>query len=158
MSLDSYNKALELMHGEKNMCHFAGVRTEKLICIAEEVIGYKFPQIYRHFLKEFGAGNFGSQEVYGVIDEDFENSSVPDAIWYTLMEREEIKLPPNLLVIYDSGGEELCCLDFSNLNEMREPRVVSFILGQPLTAQKFEIIADDFGDFLLDLITKEIEE
>ncbi|WP_243015124.1 SMI1/KNR4 family protein [Brevibacillus borstelensis] len=158
MSLDSYKKALELMNRNKNMCYFAGARTEELICLAEEAIGYKFSPIYRDFIKKFGAGNFGSQEVYGVIDEDFENSSVPDAIWYTLTEREEINLPQNLLVIYDSGGEEQFCLDFSNLNERNEPKVVSFIPGQPLTAQKYETVAEDFGDFLLDLVTKEIEE
>ncbi len=44
--------------------------------------------IYKPFdyLKTFGAGNFGAQEIYGIINADFENSSVPDAIWYTLTE------------------------------------------------------------------------
>ncbi|AKG33934.1 SMI1/KNR4 family protein [Paenibacillus durus] len=158
MSLDSYNKALELFNKNKDMCHFAGGRTEELICLSEEAIGYKFSPIYRDFIKKFGAGNFGSQEVYGVIDEDFVNSSVPDAIWYSLTEREKINLPENLLVIYDTGGEELFCLDFSNLNKMNEPKVVSFISGQPLSAQRNETVANDFGDFLLDLVTKEIED
>ncbi|RJX41644.1 SMI1/KNR4 family protein [Paenibacillus pinisoli] len=158
MSLENYNKALELMSKNKTICYFAGARTEELICLAEEAIGYEFSPIYRNFIKKFGAGNFGSQEIYGVIDEDFENSSVPDAIWYTLMEREEINLPDNLLVIYDSGGEELFCLDFSNVNEENEPPIVSFIAGQSLSTQKNETVASDFGDFLLCLVKKEIED
>lgn len=156
MSLENYNKALQLMNRNENMCHFAGPRTEELICLAEEAVGFKFSLIYRDFLKKFGAGNFGGQEVYGVIDEDFEDSSVPDAIWFTLTEREEAAFPENLIVIYDTGSEELFCLDFSKLNEMDEPKVVSFIPGQPLSSQSYETVANDFGDFLLDLVSKEI--
>ncbi|WP_213591102.1 SMI1/KNR4 family protein [Paenibacillus woosongensis] len=59
-----------------------------------------------------------------------------------------MNLPENLLVIYDSGGEELFCLDFSTLNEINEPTVVSFIPGQPLTSQKYETVSSDFRDFL----------
>lgn len=156
MSLDNYKKALKIMNDNKNICHFAGPRSEELINLAEETLGLKFSPLYRDFLRQFGAGNFGSQEIYGVIDEDFENSSIPDAIWFTLTERREINLPRNLLVIYDTGGEEYYCLDFNKRNKHNEPAVVSFIPGQELQAQKYEVIAEDFGDFLLNLVSKEI--
>ena len=60
---------------------------------------------------------------------DFENSSVPDAIWYTLTERRETNLPSNLLVIYDTGSDEFFCLDFNQYDYKGEPRVVSFLPG-----------------------------
>jgi hypothetical protein len=102
----------------------------------------------------FGAGNFGAQEIYGIINDDFEHSSVPDAIWFTLSERKEINLPPNLLVIYDTGSDELFCLNFNDNND--EPTIVSFVPGMDVESQPYEIIAKDFGDFLLDLVMQEI--
>ncbi|WP_231559800.1 SMI1/KNR4 family protein [Geobacillus subterraneus] len=103
----------------------------------------------------FGAGNFGSQEIFGIISSDFENSSVPDAIWYTLTERREGNLPSNLLIIYDTGSDEVFCLDFNKIDN-NEPKVVSFFLGVDLDNQKYEIIANDFGSFLLDLVKREL--
>lgn len=111
---------------------------------------------YLDYLQTFSAGNFGAQEIYGIISADFENSSVPDAIWYTLSERKEINLPSNLLVIYDTGSDELFCLDFNQLDYKGEPKVVSYVPGVELENQTYEIIANDFGDFLLDLVKQEI--
>ncbi|SFL73543.1 SMI1-KNR4 cell-wall [Gracilibacillus orientalis] len=99
---------------------------------------------------------FGAQEVHGIISADFENSSVPDAIWYTLTERKEISLLNNLLIIYDTGSAEIFCLDFSQLDHKREPKVVSYIRGVESKNQTFETIANDFGEFLLDLVNQEI--
>lgn len=93
---------------------------------------------------------------YGIINADFENSSVPDAIWYTLTERREINLPDNLLVIYDTGSDEIFCLDYSHLDDNGEPKVVSFLPGVDLESQTYEIIANDFGDFLLDVVKQEV--
>lgn len=87
---------------------------------------------------------------------DFENSSVPDAIWYTLTERNEINLPNNFLIIYDTGSDELFCLDFNKSSETKEPKVVSFVPGIELESQTYEIIANDFGDFLLIFLKREI--
>ncbi|BBW97006.1 SMI1/KNR4 family protein [Geobacillus icigianus] len=118
-------------------------------------LGLKFIGSYLDFLLSFGAGNFGSQEIFGIISSDFENSSVPDAIWYTLTERREGNLPSNLLIIYDTGSDEVFCLDFNKIDN-NEPKVVSFFLGVDLDNQKYEIIANDFGSFLLDLVKREL--
>lgn len=156
MSLDNYDKAMALMEGNQEKGYFAGPRSAELIKLAENRLGLQFSGMYRNFLESYGAGNFGSQEIYGIISSDFENSSVPDAIWYTLTERKEVELPPNLLVIYDTGAGELFCLDFSQSNKDNEPAVVSFVPGVSLEKQSYEKIADDFGDFLLDLVSREI--
>ncbi|MDV2884706.1 SMI1/KNR4 family protein [Alkalihalophilus pseudofirmus] len=76
--------------------------------------------------------------MYGIFNNEFENSSVPDAIWFTLTERRESDLPANLLVIYDSGSDELFCLDFNQLDSIGEPKVVSFIPGVALDSQTYE--------------------
>lgn len=152
MSLQTYLKAVEILENNKEKCSFIGPRSEELVKAAEEALNIKFSELYRKFLKTYGAGNFGSNEIYGIIDDDFENSSIPDAIWYTLTERREVDLPKSLLVIYDTGSDELFCLDFSRLNEKSEPAVVSYIPGVNPNNQKYEVIAADFGDFLWNLI------
>ncbi|MBO2946235.1 SMI1/KNR4 family protein [Paenibacillus sp. F411] len=156
MSVENYQKAKEIILSEEEIADFVGGHTDELISLAEEKLGLKFTGLYLDYLKAFGAGNFGAQEIYGIINADFENSSVPDAIWYTLTERREINLPNNLLVIYDTGSDEIFCLDFNQLDDNGEPKVVSFVPGVDLESQTYEIIANDFGDFLLDLVKLEV--
>lgn len=156
MSVKNYQKAKETILNEEEIADFVGGRADELISLAEEELGLKFNGLYFDYLKTFGAGNFGAQEIYGIIDENFESSSVPDAIWYTLTERKEMNLPDNLLAIYDTGSDEIYCLDYSNLDNNGEPKVVAFVPGVDLESQTYEIIANDFGDFLLDLIRQEV--
>ncbi|EIT87463.1 hypothetical protein A374_00145 [Fictibacillus macauensis ZFHKF-1] len=156
MSVETYQKAKQIIHDNEDLADFIGGRSNELIKWAEEKLGVKFTGLYLDYLQTFGVGNFGSQEIYGIINDNFENSSVPDAIWYTLTERKEINLPNNLLVIYDTGSDELFCLDFNQLDEKGEPKVVSFVPGLDLGSQSYELIANDFGDFLLDLVMQEV--
>ncbi|MFC4619367.1 SMI1/KNR4 family protein [Camelliibacillus cellulosilyticus] len=154
MSLDSYKKAKEIIYSNEDLADFVGGHSEQLIELAEKKLSIKFNGLYLDFLKSFGAGNFGTQEIYGILGSDFDNSSVPDGIWYTLTERIESNLPNNLLVIYDTGSDELFCLDYKQLDINHEPKVVSYIPG--VKKQPLEIIANDFGDFLLDLVYQEL--
>ncbi|MGE7184041.1 SMI1/KNR4 family protein [Peribacillus sp. NPDC006672] len=156
MSVEAYQKAKQIILNDDDIADFIGGRSTELINLAEEKLGLRFTGLYLDYLQTFGAGNFGAQEIYGIISADFENSSVPDAIWYTLTERKEINLPSNLLVIYDTGSDELFCLDFNQLDDKGEPKVVSFVPGVELESQTYEKIANDFGDFLLDLVKQEI--
>ena len=155
MSVENYQKAKEIILSEEEIADFVGGHTDELISLAEEILGLKFTGFYLDYLKTFGAGNFGAQEIYGIINANFENSSVPDAIWFTL-ERREINLPNNLLVIYDTGSDEIFCLDYNQLDDNGEPKVLSFVAGVDLESQTYEIIANDFGDFLLDLVKLEV--
>ena len=155
MSYLNYKKAIQIMNENKSKCFFVGMRSEEVINKAQEVLELKFSKIYLEFIKNYGAGNYGSEEILGVIDEDFEESSVPDGVWYTLTEREEVKLPKNLLVIYETGSDEIFCLDHSKLNDEEEPAVVSYLPGTDNKNQKYEKIAEDFGDFLLELVDSE---
>ncbi|WP_141306087.1 SMI1/KNR4 family protein, partial [Sporolactobacillus inulinus] len=113
MSLVTYQKAKQVIQTNEDIADFIGGRTNELIKFAEEKLDVTFTGLYLNYLQTFGAGNFGGQEIYGIINDDFENSSVPDAIWYTLSERKAINLPNNLLIIYDTGSDELFCLDFN---------------------------------------------
>lgn len=149
MSLKDYNAAISLMKQNDQLCDFVGNCSEELIKNAEKKLNIQFPQTYRDFLLTYGAGNFGSEEIYGVIKNDFDNSGIPDAIWFTHKQRKEAALPVNLLVIYHTGGEEMFCIDFNQVGAFNEPIVVSYLIGLDKKDQTFEKIANDFGEFLL---------
>ncbi len=155
MSMQDYEAAAKIIAKHPNKGFFAGPRPASLIETAERVLGLKFPPTYRRFLLEYGAGSFGASEVYGVIDDDYEESSVPDAIWYTLVERREIGLPNDLIAIYDPGSYgEIFCLDLGMLKDEEAP-VIAYRLGYPVEEQHKEIISKDFGEFLLKLVQRE---
>ncbi len=142
------------MSQRPDLQRFVGPRSEALVQTAEKALGLKFPTPYRRFLLEYGAGSFGSSEIYGVINEDFTHSSVPDAVWCTLNERREGGLPPNLLVIYSDGAGTFFCLDCSGDKEGAP--IVAYYLGFPSEQQPKEVIAKDFGEFLLQVVQEEI--
>ncbi len=54
------------------------------------------------------------------------------------------------------GAMNFFCLDFNQLDEKGEEKVVSFVPGIDLESQSYEVIANDFGDFLLDLVMQEV--
>lgn len=157
MSSKTYQKAKKIIKKNKDLADFEGKKSAELIAKAEAAVGLKFTGSYLDYLQTFGAGNFGSEEVFGIIDEDFEDSSVPDAIWYTLNLRKDINLPANFLAIYDTGSDEVFCLDFNDMDAEGEPKVVALDPAYALSNQTLEVIADDFGNFLLDLIEEELE-
>jgi len=152
MSKETYFKAVNMIEGHEDIADFIGERSEGLVKKAELILGLEFSPLYRDFIKRYGAGNFCAEEIYGVINDDFENSSVPDAVWFTLTERKSFNLPNNLLVIYDTGIGELNCLDFNQINSNGEPPVIAYVSGSSET----NIVAEDFGDFLLSLIEREV--
>ena len=86
MSMEKYLSAVRLINnsGEGD---FAGPKPDALIEKAEGALNLKFPPTYRRFLKEFG-DDVGGEEFYGIISDEFENSTIPNGIWLTLIERE----------------------------------------------------------------------
>ncbi|CAM2895728.1 SMI1/KNR4 family protein [Hathewaya histolytica] len=152
-----YEKAVNLIEDNEELKDDIGGCSYKLIEMAEKRLNMKFPKSYTDFLLKFGALSFGSEEIYGIVREDFDNSRVPDAIWYTLVERRDAQIPYWLLSIYDTGSEELICLNFNNINKEGEPTVVSFVPGIDREYQIYEEISKDFGEFLLSRIKMELD-
>ncbi|MBC1502529.1 SMI1/KNR4 family protein [Listeria booriae] len=156
MSIESYNKAKEIIEENEELVDDFGEMQESLIIKAQKELGVDFPDEYKYFLTDFGALTFGSIEIYGVFKEDFENSGVPDAVWATLNERKLVNMPQYLVVIYNTGMGELLCLNFRDLNDNQEPKVTSYFAGFDESAQKHEVLYESFGDFILDMVKEEI--
>ena len=156
MSMEDYEKAIDLLKKSRGIPTFVGPRPETLINLAQDSLVVKFPETYRRFLLEYGAGGMGSFEIYGVVNDDFENSGIPDIVWFTLRGRKEWNLPHFLLPINELGDGELYCLDLRT-QERDEAKVVGFTPGYSSAEQKLDVIAEDFGKLFLDLIQLEIK-
>lgn len=156
MSLETLQKAFKLIELNIKKADFEKQKPESLIKSAEEVLELTFPPTYRAFLKQYGCGDIAGLEIYGVINEDFEKSGVPDGIWYTLSERKFQELPSpdyyfphHLIIIADGGLGDWCVLDTLQKNADGENPVVIWEPGRSMINDKLEKIAEDFGDFLL---------
>jgi hypothetical protein len=146
----NYDEALMFLRNDNSgKSFFSGEKSDVLLIKAEKVLALKFSLMYKRFLSEFGAGNFGPIEFLGVIDETFEESCVPDCIWYTLIERQNSNLPNNLIVIYETGDGDLYCQDYCNVDDS-EPKIVLYSPGLSNKEQTYEIVANNFGDFLIE--------
>ncbi|NBI31102.1 SMI1/KNR4 family protein [Chengkuizengella marina] len=155
MSNENFEKALSIIEKNISECDFIGRRPKELIEKAENVLGLNFSNQYKKFLSTYGALCIGSQEVYGIIRDDFENSSVPDVVWVNRQNRIKFGMPDHLLEIYHTGSDEVFCFDFKKTNKQGEPPVVVYVPGLDLKYQTYERIAEDFGDFLLYLLDLE---
>ncbi|WP_392363957.1 SMI1/KNR4 family protein [Streptococcus suis] len=67
----NYEKAKSLILENIDMMDYFGNCPNDVIDLAEKTLGIKYPRDYRDFVSNFGAGNFGSSEIYGVFREDF---------------------------------------------------------------------------------------
>lgn len=141
MSFEDLEAAFDLIN--ENGGDFEGEKDEALIAKAEKALGLVFPPSYRKFLSKLGCGDIEGLEFFGLIGSDFENSSVPNAIWLTLDERKS-GLPDNLILIYAAGDGTYYALDTSQVDSERECQVVSYDVNG-----KIAPVACDFGAFLL---------
>lgn len=152
MSMADLQEALRLIATNAGRGFFAGPRDPALVASAERVLGGLSPT-YREFVKKLGAGNFGAFEIYGVVDEEFEDSSVPNGVWLTLNERRENGLPSELIVIGSTGDGDYYCIEQRG---GEESPVLIYETGVPPERQRGEEVAQDFGEFLLSGVRDEI--
>ncbi|MFD0772024.1 SMI1/KNR4 family protein [Bacillus sp. CGMCC 1.60114] len=63
MSWNNYKKAITLMEQYEDECDFVGERSEDLIKKAEQALELRLSNMYREFVKRYGAGSFGINTV-----------------------------------------------------------------------------------------------
>lgn len=147
MAMTSYDTALEVIEQRPDLNEFIGAREEEVVAAAERALNLKFPPLYRRFLRELGCGNFGSSEIYGVCTSNFENSSVPDGIWLTLEERRSANLPLHYVILAALGDGPYAVLDTRFSYEPDQCPVKAWL------GREMDMIASDFGEFLLQQVT-----
>lgn len=152
MSRDDYKIAAKLIKEHPALADFEGPKPESLINKAEAALGLDFPPTYRRFLAEFGAGDFAGEEFYGLIDDNFESSAIPDAIWLTLNERKNRSIPDSLIIVYAVGEGTVFTLDSGRSNRIGEYPVIAVPIDYRLESNSLETIAEDFGQFFLETV------
>ena len=150
MSMVDLDEALKIIAGHADQALFAGPRDETLILSAEHALAGRLPPTYRAFVGSLGAGNFGALEVYGVIDQDFEDSTIPNGVWLTLSERRKSGLPSEYAIIGSSGDGGWYCIE---LGGQESPVFLCSIGAAPESRQH---IATDFGAFFLNGVREQI--
>lgn len=153
MSMLDLEKALLIIKNNPDEGFFAGLKADDLIQKAEKALGLYLPPTYRRFVSELGAGDIAGQEFYGVIDDDFYESSVPDGIWCTLHARKTYDLPDDLIIIGAIDDGSYIVLDAHKDNKEDEASVM--IWREP--NEDVDILHTDFGEYLLDRVYEALE-
>lgn len=141
-------EALNIIAEHPELATFAGPRDRELVARAEEALGGSFPPSYRSFIEQLGAGNFGAFEVYGVVNQDFQNSAVPNGVWLTLSERADETVSGGTILIGSTGDGGYYALDLGD-----QDGAVSIIWPGSEAA---EVVSDDFGSFLLEGVKQQL--
>jgi hypothetical protein len=150
MSYTNYAKALELAKNCEGYFVEKG-KTKDVISTAEKLVGLEFSKQHYDYLNKLGFLDFFGHEFHGIPKDDF--SGIPEGcmIKGALHFREKNNLPQKWIPIYNFEDGHMAYLDYSDLNEQGEPRIIEAIY----TGEKYEItevLAEDFGDFLLQQI------
>lgn len=153
MGMRELEKAFSIIDENIEEGFFAGEKTGELIVKSERALGLKFPPTYRRFVKKKGAGGIAGQEFYGVTTDNFISATVPNGIWFTLSTREEYSLPDDLIVIGSNDDGTYVALNAHKDHAEREADVIEW---NPETGEE-NIVADDFGSFLLEKVTEALE-
>jgi hypothetical protein len=149
MSIQKYEQARALIEGAGGG-DFEGTKPEGLVAKAEAALGLKFPSSYRRFLLQMGCGDINGLEVFGLINDNFEKSTVPNGIWLTLNQRRAIGLNPSYVIIGEGGDGTYYALDTRRTDKEGESPVVRLSVD----GRKSEAVADDFGGFLLEAVKR----
>jgi antitoxin YobK len=147
MSVQNYIEARRLVD-DTGVGDFEGAKPEQLVAKAENVLGLRFPPSYRRFLLEMGCGSVNGFEVYGLINDNFEKSTVPNGIWLTLDERRSIGLDHRYILISESGDGSYYAIDTENLDNAKEAAVVRLSAD----GHSHEKVANSFGSYFLESV------
>ena len=149
MSIEKYQQARQLIE-DAGGGDFEGPKPEALVARAETALGLTFPPSYRRFLLEMGCGDINGLEIYGLINDKFENSTVPNGIWLTLNERRGIGLHPSYVLIGEGGEGTLYALDTRQAGKGGE----ALVLRLSVDGKQIERVAESFGDYFLEAVQR----
>jgi antitoxin YobK len=99
---NAYLQAIRLISSNSALADFEGVTSENIIKEAESALGFSFPLLFRKFISQFGAGSFGSFDIFGIIGQNIHAVGLPNGVWLTLDERLTGNLPRNFFFIFRS--------------------------------------------------------
>lgn len=141
MTMQELHEAIDIINSHGG--DFEGQKEKSLVQRAELVLGLKFPPTYLKFLEVMGCGDIFGVEIYGIVDDNFQESAVPNGIWLTLNERRS-GLAENLVIVSACGAGGYYAIDTAEIDSIGESPIVLLETNGAL-AKKY----NDFGSFLL---------
>jgi hypothetical protein len=154
VSVRDYEEALALVGDHADATDFSS-QPEDRVVRAEQRLGLRFPPTYRRFLLDLGAGGVGSEEIYGLINDDFDDPRPPQAVGLTLALRRDGEISDDLVVIYNLGQGSYYALDTGRAAADGEAPVIGFTPGLTQASDEAEVVAPDFGSFFLEMVRAE---
>ena len=154
MSYENFEKALELAKKCKSYT-VSGAKTEEIIESAASLLGLTFSRQNHDFYSTVGYLSFFGSEIYEIDPDDIDGILEGNSVAYALSERRHYALPQEWLPIYFFDDGYLGCLDYSQLNEDGEPPVIMALCN----GEKYvfvERVAEDLGDFILELVERQL--
>ena len=145
-----YNKAKEAMNKTKIGSFIGGVQ-EEIIVKAEKKLDVVFPVSYKNFLKDYGVGRIGNEEILGITKN---NQGWPSVIWNTIEEINFGQMPKELVPVYLYDDEFYFCLDTSEFKDGECP-IVAVNIGDAGGERKKTY--DSFGALLFEIVKTVIE-
>lgn len=126
---------------------FKGNVSESEIRELEAFLGYDLPRDYREFLANFGCGNFGALEIYGV---GIPPEGVPSLVWLLEQFRNEgIDLSQGLLPVVAQGDGSYAALVCRPLSELQVGTVVLYDATIEGDSKQLLLMAKSFGEFVI---------
>ena len=154
MSYQNFEKALELAIGCDGYDDGGG-KSPDTIRKAQELLGIVFSKQCLEYFSRLGYLEFFGTEVYGIVKDDFSGSPAGSCVEAALADRQEYGLPDHWLPIYNFDDGYTGYLDYSKLNNEAEPPVIMAIYdGNNYVVT--DTMADDLGDFLLNLVENQL--
>ncbi|GEM_PF-324017 len=155
MSYQNFKAAMELAP----KCKFyttVGGKTEEEIKKAEQLLKLKFSRQSREFYEKYGYLSFWGNEIFGIDPDDDSGILEGNSVAFAINDREEYNLPNDWIPIYNFEDGNMAYLDYSSPNLEEEPKVImAFYNGNEYEIA--EILAEDFGDFVLGLVQEQLK-
>jgi hypothetical protein len=140
--MKNIDHVIQKLKDNSNLCTWGGGVQKVDIEWAQNQLNFIFPPSYMKFLEEFGAGEIGSRELYGLFKERINDSNLVH-----INHKMKIKIPPGFLIIYTYGDGTNVFLN-GNDKAVDGEYPVGIFNGLAYE-ENFEVISNDFGEFLL---------
>lgn len=155
MSFNNFEKALKLAKQcDDYFTHEP--KTEDVIKSVEQKLNINFSMQNKKFYQQVGYLSFFGVEIYGIYPDGDLRILAGNSFASAIHDRKRYDLPAKWLPIYFFDDGCYGYLDYSQLNKDGEPPVIMATYNGK-EYRVIEKVADDFGDFLLNLVQGQLE-
>ncbi|EJF77818.1 hypothetical protein MCO_00764, partial [Bartonella sp. DB5-6] len=123
-----------------------------LIEKAEETLGLQFTSSYKSFLKNYGGGEIGCEEIFSLYGIDFKYTPAGDIVYYHLTDIENGLAKPQQLVVSRTDFGETFYFDYTQFQDGECPLYLRFPPSDP------QYYASNFYEFLCKRIKESVGE